>query len=189
MKKFGKQITFMKLNRSINDAGEQFISCTVANPVMHATELVEMKDPSRSVISFIIPIQNRSRTIAHYCGAEPSTDETGTTWADVTAWGHCAQNFAKYIQRHPRGVITIVGSMRMEEVKDKQGVPYNRIKITMTSFDHKADMPDVPSSSDASDQPSLAADTSDDTAANIIDIASVTGTPESNPEGPPMDVA
>lgn len=140
-RQFDKQFTFMKLNRSASKDGEDFISCTVAGLITHPTALATAPDNGKSVISFVIPIQNRSRTIKRFCGTEPSIDETGTTWADVTVWGQRAENFARYLQRHPRSVITIVGSMRVEEVKNKQGETYNRVKITMNDFDHKADIP------------------------------------------------
>lgn len=136
-----KQYTFMKLNRSESKSGEDFVSCTVSGQVTQPTALVSVPSNGKSVISFILPIQNRSQTIKRFCGVEPSIDETGTTWADVTVWGHRAENFARYLQRHPRSVITLVGSMRVEEVRSKQGETYNRVKITMVDFDHKTDLP------------------------------------------------
>lgn len=135
-----RQYSFMKMNKSLTDNGGTFVSCTVAAQVMHSTGL--NKSPEGApVISFVTPIHNRSRAIERMCGAMPSTDETGTTWADVTAWDQVAERFAHYLEKHPRSVITIVGSIRVQEVMSKAGEPYNRAKIVMTGFDHKADLP------------------------------------------------
>ena len=56
-------------------------------------------------------------------------------------WGDAAENFAAYVEKHPRSVITLTDSIRVEEVVSKAGVPYNRVKIRMANFDHKTDLP------------------------------------------------
>lgn len=134
-----RQYTFMKLNNATTKAGDKFVACTVSGQVLFPTQLTQVD--GKSVISFILPIQNRSRTIERFCGAQPSTDDLGTTWADVTLWGKRAENFARYVERHPRSAITVVGAMRIEPVKNKEGVSFNRVKITMSDFDHKTDIP------------------------------------------------
>ena len=187
---FTKQYTFMKLNRSTSKSGEDYVSCTLAGQIISPTALATAPDSGRSVISFVTPIKNRSQTIKRFCGAEPSIDESGTTWADVTVWGRRAENFAKYLQRHPRSVITIVGSMRVEEVLNKQGEPYNRVKITMTDFDHKVDIPvhdadDLDTDAENEDTPADAGP--DDTPAAIHEDAPTAADADEGRIPPPED--
>lgn len=135
-----KQYTFMNIHRALRSDGSEYVACTVAARVTNVTALQRTPDGT-PVIDFIIPIENRSVLIGKLCGLEPSTDEYGTTWADVSVWGDAAENFAAYVEKHPRSVITLTGSIRVEEVVSKAGVPYNRVKIRMANFDHKTDLP------------------------------------------------
>lgn len=140
-----KNQTFMHLAKAIRSDGSEYVAVTMTGLIVNPSDLLTAPNASH-VLNFFTPVENRNRLVAKYCGLEPTVDGNGTTWADVTAWGREAEQFSLYLKNHPRSIITLVGEMRVEQVPGRADKPYNRIKITMTDFDHKVDMPPRPAS-------------------------------------------
>lgn len=135
-----KSFSFLNIKDCVTRDGKQFHGITVSGLVVNPGKL-EKSSSGRDYIRFSMPIQNQGPRIWSACEIAPESDDNGTVWANVTFWGRNATRFEKYLERHPRPVIVVTGSMRVEKTTAANGNVYTNTNISADDFMHVRDLP------------------------------------------------
>lgn len=128
-----KNYSFLNVKEAISSAKKPYMGVTASGLICNATE-VKYLDNGRACVNASILIQGQSRTLGKLFPGV-SFNESGDAWADLSFYGKTALRFAKFVERHPRPVIVVTGSIGCRTyVSDKDGAEHTVIRIYGDDF-------------------------------------------------------
>lgn len=135
-----KSYSFLSIKKCLGRDDKPYHGVTVSGMVVNPDPIAKSTG-GRDYLRFSMPIQNQGPRIWRACEIQPEADDNGTVWANVTFWGNGAQRFAKYLERHPRSIIVVTGSLRVEKTTAGNGQVYTNTNIYADDFMHVRDVP------------------------------------------------
>ena len=93
----------------------------------------------KTVCDVRMPVNNRGEFIGKQCGGlMPIEDANGTSWAKLSFWGETAERLHKFLERHPKCVLTVEGSIKVSE-SHSNGTTYINTDIMVDRWTFQRD--------------------------------------------------
>jgi len=135
-----KSYSFLNIKKCVGRDDKLYHGVTVSGMVVNPDSIAKTAS-GREYLRFSMPIQNQGPRIWRACEIQPEADSNGTVWANVTFWGNGALRFARYLEKHPRSIIVVTGSLRVEKTTAANGATYTNTNISADDFMHVRDVP------------------------------------------------
>jgi len=92
------------------------------------------------VCDISIPIENQAKYISDNCGLKPFENDKGTSWAKLTLWNKQAENLLTFLDKHPNCILTIEGSIVVNESASEDGRTFVNTNIKVMKWTFQRDV-------------------------------------------------
>lgn len=136
-----KRYTPISIARALGKNDASYNRVTLPQVLVNAEKVSEIRTTpnGKRVCDFKIPISNRGKMIAERCGIAPQETADGVCFAKVSLWEDNAANFVKFIERHPKCIMTLEGSIKVTS-SSKDGREYVNIDVSVDQWTFQRDV-------------------------------------------------
>lgn len=145
-----KQFTEISLIDAVNSKGNSYTAVVLPKIHVNAEKVTQRDAGGHKVVEFRIPINNRAKMIGEKCGKTPKETDDGTSFAKVTLWDENGDRFLSFIGKHPRSIMSFVGSIKVSEDEGKDGNTYVNVTISASQWTFQRDVKSTGSEDGAS---------------------------------------